>query len=286
MEVLVGQTVRPSESHPLLAHAVVAVLDGIDLDGLGVELVVTSSVPAGASLGTSASVVVGILAALDSLVAGGERTPEQIAVLAHDVETERAGRQAGVQDQWAAAMGGVGLLAIGPYPQVRHEAVDVAPGVFDEMGNRLVTVAFGPHDSSQVHAQVIQDVVTCSGAEHDRARQALQRLSVLAGEAADALRSGDLERWGEVLAESTSAQAALHPDLVGRPHRAAIDAARALGAVGWKVNGAGGDGGSLTVLASASGPSGRELATALVELDRAWTVVALRPGVRGVRVDR
>ena len=82
--------------------------------------------PPGASLGTSASVVVALLGALDELVGGGRRLPDDLARLAHQVETERAGREAGVQDQWAAAMGGVGLLAVGPYPDVRHEPIDLA----------------------------------------------------------------------------------------------------------------------------------------------------------------
>ena len=77
--------------------------------------------------GTSASVVVALL--------GGARRArrrrsavlaDEIARLAHQVETERVGREAGVQDQWAAALGGVGLLAVGPYPDVRHEPIALA----------------------------------------------------------------------------------------------------------------------------------------------------------------
>jgi D-glycero-alpha-D-manno-heptose-7-phosphate kinase len=48
--------------------------------------------------------------------------------------------------------------------------------------------------------------------------------------------------------DNTEAQAALHPSLVGAAAREVIETARWLGAIGWKVNGAGGDGGSLTLL--------------------------------------
>jgi D-glycero-alpha-D-manno-heptose-7-phosphate kinase len=51
--------------------------------------------------------------------------------------------------------------------------------------------------------------------------------------------------------ENTDAQAHLHPALVGPNHRKVIAIARRHGAVGWKVNGAGGAGGSVTLL---SGP--------------------------------
>ena len=269
--------------HPLLEHAVAAVLEGVELtDDIGIDVQISSSVPAGASLGTSAAVVVALLGALDVLAADGRRFPDELAVLAHEVETRRAGREAGVQDQWAAAMGGVGLLAIGPYPDVRHEAITISSGSTEELDERLVTVVFGPHDSSQVHSQIIDAMVGCGGPDHDRARQALRRLSTLAGDAAVALADGAVDRWGEVLVAATEAQRDLHPALVGSPHQAAIDVARAHGAAGWKVNGAGGDGGSLTVL---SGPSGSApLVSALAGTDPQWELRRLQhaPGLRCV----
>jgi D-glycero-alpha-D-manno-heptose-7-phosphate kinase len=249
--------------HPLLEHAIAAIVGAAELsDDLGVELRVSSAVPPGASLGTSAAVLVAVLGALDALLAGGRRFPEELAALAHQVETQRAGREAGVQDQWAAAMGGVGLLAIGPYPEVRHEAIAMSASAATELDERLVTVVFGPHDSSAVHAEVINAMVGCGGAEHDRARQALRRLSSLAGDAAAALADGAIDQWGEVLVASTEAQRALHQGLIGATHQAAIDLARSHGAAGWKVNGAGGDGGSLTVLAG-PGSGAPEMARAL-----------------------
>jgi D-glycero-alpha-D-manno-heptose-7-phosphate kinase len=47
---------------------------------------------------------------------------------------------------------------------------------------------------------------------------------------------------------NTEAQAELHPALVSAQARGVIELARRHGAVGWKVNGAGGEGGSLTIL--------------------------------------
>ena len=64
--------------------------------------------------------------------------------------------------------------------------------------------------------------------------------------------------------ENTEAQAALHPDLVHDDVRAVIDIARAHGASGWKVNGAGGDGGSLTVLGPANRLATRAMVRAVV----------------------
>ena len=219
--------------------------------------------------------VVAVLGALDALF-GRSRSAAELAVAAHRVETERARRESGVQDQWAAGLGGCGLLSIGPYPEVRHQAVELAPATLAELGERLVTVVFGPHDSSGVHAEVIDAVTGCGSTAHDRARASLGRLASLAGDAADALRVGSVDTWAEVLTASTAAQRDLHRDLVGRSHRAAIEVARALGASGWKVNGAGGDGGSLTVVAVDRTSTAR-LARELGRVDPSWQVVELAP---------
>jgi len=236
--------------HPLLEHAVASVVEGVDFEpGVGLAVDVTSSVPPGASLGTSASVVVALIGALDRLVGGGQLSAADVARQAHDTETRRAGREAGVQDQWAAALGGVGLLAIGVYPEVVHQRVPLTVRTEHELADRLVTVVFGSHDPSLVHAEVINAMVGCGGDEHDRARRALRTLARLAGSAAQALASGEIETWAAILSAATRAQQELHDGLVGTLHRAAIDCAERAGALGWKVNGAGGEGGSLTVVA-------------------------------------
>lgn len=264
--------------HPLLEHAVGTVLESVALpDDVGIEITISGAVPAGASLGTSAAVVVAILGSLDALVAGGERSPAELARLAHWVETVAAGRESGVQDQWSAVMGGCGLLAVGPYPEARHEVVELSSSTVRALGRRLVTVVFEPHDSSTVHHEVIHLLTACGGAEHDRARHAMRRLAALAAEAASALEHADVDRWAGILSESTEVQGRLHPGLVGPAHHAAIEVARSLGATGWKVNGAGGAGGSLTVIAANRAGAAADLAAALSATDPAWRVVDLTP---------
>ena len=269
--------------HPLLEQAIGQLMEGVATlpRGLAMEVWITSSVPAGASLGTSASVVVAILGALDELVGDGFRTRYELAALAHRVETERVGREAGVQDHWAASLGGCGSLLVDPYPDARHEPIALAEAVVAELGDRLVTVVFGPHDSSAVHHEVIDAVTGCTGAEYDRVRRVLDSLCSLAIDAAWAIGNGDIDGWAAVLTESVAAQTRLHPGLVGPAHRAAIEVARRCGATGWKVNGAGGDGGSLTVVARPGGAP--ELRVALAAVDPSWVILDLWPSA-GIQV--
>ena len=103
-----------------------------------------------------------------------------------------------------------------------------------------------------------------------------------------ALREGDVGRWAGVLTRSVDAQRALHPSLVGPRHQAAIDVAHRLGCSGWKVNGAGGAGGSLTLVLGDhdTSASRQEVVDALWAVDPAWTVLDLEPSAGLTITDR
>lgn len=239
-----------------------------------VSVTVACDVPAGASTGTSASVAVALLAALDALAGRAVRGPVALAAAAHRVEVERLGLQSGIQDQLCAAVGGLCFVDMPAYPSATVARVAAPPAFLDGLGERLLLVYLGrPHRSSAVHEQVI--------AALGEDTSPLEPLRALAVRARDAALAGDLAAYGRALSDNTAAQADLHPALVGPPARAVIDAARTGGALGWKVNGAGGDGGSLAVLAG----DGRDrLAGALAAVDPAFRVLPVRPSTTGVVV--
>jgi D-glycero-alpha-D-manno-heptose-7-phosphate kinase len=260
----------PPGRHPLVERAIVQhAAEGPLAHGVAVR--VAASVPPGSSVGTSAALCVALLGALDGLAGRPPRkTPERLAVArrAHGVETTGLGLQSGVQDQLVAAHGGACWIAIDPYPHATVAPVPLPAGVVAELDRRLVTIYLGrPHASSTVHDQVIA-ALGAAGPEDPR----LARLRALAADARAALEEGDLATWGAVLDAATAAQAELHPDLVGGAAQAVLAVARAHGALGAKVNGAGGDGGSVSVLAGDDpGPLRADLAAlagvAVLDLD-------------------
>jgi D-glycero-alpha-D-manno-heptose-7-phosphate kinase len=263
---------EPGE-HRLLVEAVHEAGVAVDLD---VSLRIASAVPPGCSLGTSAAVVVGIVAALDA-IGGHERPRADLAAAAHRVETERLGRQAGVQDQVAAAHGGASRIDVAPYPAAARHAIALSPATRQALDERLVHVAYGgPHDSSTVHEQVIEQL-RVEGISSPR----LESLRELAAHAGDALGAGDLEGYGATLTAATEAQRGLHAALVSREADGLIELATGHGASGWKVNGAGGLGGSLSVLARDAGAAAA-LRTDLV--GRGERVLDLRLAAEGARV--
>jgi len=242
--------------------------------GVSVKVEVGSSVPPGSGLGTSGSVVVALVVAL-AASAGTTVDASGAATEAHRIETEDLGLQSGVQDQIAAAYGGANLVVVDAYPAAEVRPLRVSSETWEALSHRLVTVYLGaPHRSSFIHEAVIARL-----ANSDR-DVLLQPLRSAAHRAARALAAGDIDAYGEAMSDNTEAQASLHPGLVGDRARAVIERVSSVGAAGWKVNGAGGDGGSVTIVCPEDG------ARLLAELDSMSEVTRLRlePTCEGARV--
>ena len=242
--------------HPLLEAACREIRPPDDID---IEVTIWSDAPAGASTGTSAAVVVALLGALDRL-ADGRRTPHEIASAAHAVETVHLGRQSGIQDQFCSAFGGANFIEITDYPRAIVSPLALSDPVRRALQRRLVLVYLGrPHSSSSVHQSVMREL---EQAGPDCAP--LVALRAAAERSRDALLAGDLDALGRAMRENTAAQAQLHEGLVHADAWRVMEIAEAHGAVGWKVNGAGGDGGSLTLLSTDRPAAKRAMVRAII----------------------
>jgi D-glycero-alpha-D-manno-heptose-7-phosphate kinase len=262
--------------HPLIEASLRAIASPDDVD---IEITIRSKVPAGASTGTSAAVVVALLGALDRLT-GGRRTAHQIATDAHAVETVWLGGQSGVQDQLCSAFGGVNFIEIVAYPSALVSRLDLPDQTRFELQRRLSLVYLGqPHSSSAVHEQVLRDLARRGPdcAELDTLRGAAQ-------DARDAVIRGDLEALGQAMRRNTDAQAQLHRDIVSANARRIIEIAAAHGAAGWKVNGAGGDGGSITLLSGARIDTKRAMIRAIQQENSAWVRIPIVISRQGLQV--
>jgi D-glycero-alpha-D-manno-heptose-7-phosphate kinase len=272
-------TLAPGESgppaHRLLAGAVAELPPPPEL---AIEATIRSAVPAGCSTGTSAAACVALLGALDMLTPG-RLTAHEVAYAAHRVETQRLGLQSGIQDQLCAAYGGLCLIEMHRYPHASVSPLRLPATVRWELERRLLLIFLGrSHSSSAVHEQVIAEL-EAEGSEAPR----LERLRRTAYRARDALFAGDFSQLGAAMAECTAAQAALHQALVSREAQLAIAVARAHGALGWKVNGAGGDGGSLTVLCGEAPGAARSVAEAIQGADPRLRAIPISLSPEGLR---
>jgi len=237
--------------HPLLQHTLAAIPVP---RRFRIAVWIHSPVPPGISTGTSASVGVALLGAINRAV-GGWRARLEIAALAHRVETQKLGRQSGIQDQICAACGGVSDIRIARYPRALVRRVRLRPDVWDELSRRLILVYLGrPHHSSALHERVIARLE--AGGLRARPLEVLKELAELGRRA---LLAGDLEEYGRVMILNNEGQRALFRQLISPEADEVIRLARKWKAAGWKVNGAGGKGGSMTLLASADDELRRRL---------------------------
>ena len=264
--------------HPLLEACVKA----MDVPhGLDVEVTLHSAVPGGSSTGTSAAVTVALLGALDCLSSSARMMlPRELAAKAHEVETVLLKQQSGIQDQICSAYGGISFIEMDAYPHSRVSHVPVAPGVLKALDERLSLIFLGhPHYSTSVHSEVIKGL---TASENDDAK--LDPLRKTAVDGRDALLAGDLKAFGKVMIRNTEAQANLHPSLVSETARRIFEIAHRYGADGWKVNGAGGDGGSVTILSDGDSRKQIEMLREINSLGGGIREIGIRLDDSGLRV--
>ncbi len=268
----------PWGPHPLLEAAIAYMKIPNDLR---LEVTIHSDAPSGAGTGTSAAVTVALVGALDALTPG-QLTPHEVAAAAQRVETEMLGRQCGIQDQIASAHGGINFIEMFAYPQATVSPVLVPDSIWREFERRLLLVYLGKsHDSSAIHEAVIRSL------EHAGPDSpAIVELRSKAAHSRDALGAGDFKALGRAMTGSTEAQGRLHSALVGTEARQVIEIAKAHGALGWKVNGAGGEGGSLTLLCDEASARKRSLVRDIEQASAAFRNIPISLSRHGLRAWR
>ncbi len=189
--------------------------------------------------------------------------------------------ESGVQDQLCAAFGGINYIEVRSYPDASVTQLSLPTSAWRELERRLVLVHLGrAHVSSELHDRVI---ATLSSGRED-AEGCLTQLRRAAADSRDAVLAADFAALGHAMIRNTDVQRTLHPSLVGDRAEVLIDAAAAHGVLGWKVNGAGGEGGSVTLLCGADPASTRRLFRALPEIDTSFSVVPTTLSRGGLRV--
>ncbi len=267
-----GQVVY--DRHPLIE----ATINVMELpEDIGLRINIFAHAPPGASMGTSAAVSVALIGALDALTER-RRSPYEIAALAHSIETKELGLECGVQDQLASVYGGINFIEILEFPNSRVSKVELSDNIWWELEHRLLLTYIGrPHFSSDIHKRVIAGL-----GDEPQNDGRLEQLRRLAYRSRDALFEGDFVALGRAFEENTQVQRELHKDLVCDDFEAIMSLSSDFGALGCKVNGAGGDGGSIAILTNGDTSTKRTLQKALS--DHGFHVLPIYLARRGLRV--
>lgn len=220
-------------------------------------LTTSSDAPPGSGLGSSGALDVAIVAALAA--ARGERLDVRtVADLACHLEGVEAGIPGGRQDQFVAAYGGFLRLEFHD-PAATVVPLDLDPAFASELERRTLLCYTG---ASRFSGATISRVMLAYERGEPGIAGALDGLRGVAERTADALRSGDLARLGELLSENWRLQRLLDSGMSTPTMERLERAMRDAGALGGKASGAGA-GGSMFFLAPDDPRPAAEAAIAL-----------------------
>jgi D-glycero-alpha-D-manno-heptose-7-phosphate kinase len=203
-------------------------------DSRGLEIHYQADLPARTGMGSSSSFVVGLMAGLKALQQK-QASRKDLALLAIDLEQNTMGDIVGSQDQIAAAYGGFNRIEF-----MKGGGFDVAPVGLSadreaEFTARLMLFYIG---SNRFSSDIARSVV--AGMDANQAK--IERMVALVDEAIDAIKSGDLDDVGHMLHETWTLKRGLSDQVSTSTVDEIYDTARAAGALGGKLLGAGGTG--------------------------------------------
>jgi len=231
-----------------------------------------SGSPRGGGLGASSAMVVALIAAAEETFDLPRSAAGRRVAMARDLEARLMGLPTGIQDHYAALLGGALEIRHRPGGEAVHP-LEIDP---EALAASLLVVYTGQsHFSAGQNWQVVRRRLD----GEPEVSALLTGIAEIAGGAAAALAAGDLERLGAAMGEEWRLRRRLAAGISTPAIERLLDLAAAGGAWGGKACGAGG-GGCIAVLC----PADRRAALA-ASLERAGgQVLPARPAIRPLEV--
>ena len=206
--------------------------------GRGIEITSISDIPSqGTGLGSSSTYTVGLLNALyayRNYFAGAERLAREACT----IEIERCGKPIGKQDQYIAAYGGLQFIQFNPDDSVFVDPIVCEPGTRERLQEGLLMLYTGlVRNADDILREQSHNTQT-----DEEKRASLRRMVNLAGQLREALLRNDLNGFGEVLHAGWMEKRKLASGVTKPIIDEWYERARAHGAIGGKILGAGGGG--------------------------------------------
>ncbi len=201
----------------------------------GIEITTLADVPStGTGLGSSAAVTVGLLHALHTYC-GRLVDARTLAEQACHIELNILDRPIGRQDQYIAAFGGLRAIRFCSDGRIEVEPVQAQPQTLRQLQSRLLVFFTGRTRSSSAILNRQQQHIEQSRADLDRLRDCAAKSHRLLAEAR-------LDEFGGLLDSAWRHKKALAEGVSDAAIDQFYDQARAAGALGGKIAGAGGGG--------------------------------------------
>jgi len=213
-----------------------AVVDEMEIDE-GITLFLASEVSPGTGLGSSSALAVALIQAI-AVWQGRLLSRQTVAELACRVELQKLQAPIGKQDQFAAAFGGLNAISF-TRSGVTVEPIRVSPSTREQLERRLMLFFTGTARNSAV---ILKEQQRASAARSPQTIGGLHRIKAAAADCRVCLESGDLDGIGHLLDEGWREKRKLVEGITNQRIDEVYDVARAAGAVGGKITGAGGGG--------------------------------------------
>ena len=211
-----------------------AVLNHFEVDR-GFDMFLHCDAPPGSGLGGSSTVMVSLIGAFSEWL-HKPLSQYEIAKLAYVLEREELGFAGGRQDQYSAVFGGFNFMTF-KKDETIVTPLRIREDVLNELHYHTLLCYTGRTRES---ANIIVDQQ--SGYRSGQNTEALDNAKRLAEETRDALMKGEIIRIGELLHESWEQKKQFTSKITNEHIDRIYDTARANGAVGGKISGAGGGG--------------------------------------------
>ncbi len=194
--------------------------------------------PAGSGLGTSSTLVVAILGAFTEMF----KLPlgdYDIAHYAYEIERNYLQLAGGKQDQYAATFGGVNFMEFYGDDKVIVNPLRIRPDYLHELEQNLVLYFTA---TSRESATIIKEQQKNVNSKDEKSIQAMHHLKDQARMMKEALLKGKLNHFGEILDYGFQQKRLMAANISNSRLEEIYDAAKAAGATGGKISGAGGGG--------------------------------------------
>lgn len=203
----------------------------------GVSVFLASEVPPGTGLGSSSTLTVAAVKAV-AAASGVTLTKDETARLATRVELEKMGMPIGYQDQYAAAFGGLNFIEFGA-EGTRVTPIRTPPGTLAELQSNLLLFFTG---TARESSKILSKQRSSTEREEGAVLGALKTVHRMAGEMRCVLEAGDLNGFGQLLHAGWEQKKQFASGVSNPTIDRAYELARAHGALGGKIAGAGGGG--------------------------------------------
>ena len=204
----------------------------------GIEIVSVADIPSGTGLGTSGSFTVGLLRALTTW-RRDFATPDSLAREACSIEIESLGRPVGKQDQYIAAFGGLAVMDFHVDGAVSVQPLRISSETLAELESNLLMFFTGYSRDADL---ILAEQKTKTEAKDESMIEGLHAIKQLGMEAKNALESGDIDGFGEIMNDhwlhKKERSTAMSNDRIDHYYKVAL----ANGALGGKLVGAGAGG--------------------------------------------